>query len=261
MDTGYAESTNISSLQVQDQLQEALAQDVDSSGQCAGNDTVSQDKPHQCAGGAQRFQHECGCDIASLKEWYEGYMSSDGNTLSLNTRVIETVAADDLDSNAVETTIQELMSTSQPAAQFCINCQHLFDNWPELKPELTSDAASDDSVGWEHTPDGLRYNTYELEASMRNGCRFCAFMVQALIDVHALEVYRKIENRLSHFIESPMGSLSIQNWTGEISQLMWLNFPEKVSTHCNFNGSFVKSKVSSIPDSSMSSIEMRKNLF
>jgi hypothetical protein len=92
---------------------------------------------------------------------------------------------------------------------FCSVCQNSFDNWPNLikpppKPdrencsaprestESTVDAHSDSDS--DSDSDSSEYglgkpatrpchkNTYALEASSRNGCRFCALLVQSMVD-------------------------------------------------------------------------------
>ncbi|TGO55041.1 hypothetical protein BOTNAR_0253g00190 [Botryotinia narcissicola] len=164
-----------------------------------------------------------------LREWLEEYMSTDANLLSSDHHLLQAVASDELDEDSFERHVLDL-ETAPILGRFCIKCQELFDNWPTLGSSSTREYGSQPGPGgWEHT--AVRpCNSFELEASTRAGCKFCAFMIQRLKDSCLLELFRKVENRLLLLGESSMSFLSIQNWGANPKQLLWLNLPSKICT-------------------------------
>jgi hypothetical protein len=175
-----------------------------------------------------------------FREWFKEYMAADADDLSEESDVIRAVNSDELDADFVEERIRESAPESPVTNGFCAKCQNLFNNWPLIGGSSSGqhDSNSDDSNsdsdkdGWEHAVAWSR-STFELESSTREGCRFCTFLLQGLKDSEALDTYRKIEARLYNLDESAMPSLSIQNWGSNASQVLWLNLPGKVCTHCN----------------------------
>ncbi|KAF7918622.1 hypothetical protein BELL_0212g00190 [Botrytis elliptica] len=168
-----------------------------------------------------------------LREWFEEYMSTDAKLLYSNHHLLQAVVSDKLDKDLFERRVLDL-KTTPILGRFCVKCQELFDNWPTLGDSSTREHDSErgSEGGWEHTavrPSSL----FELEASTRAGCKFCAFLIQRFKDEELLELFRKIENRLLLLGESSMSFLSIQNWGAENStQLLWLNLPGKICTSC-----------------------------
>ncbi|KAE8448134.1 hypothetical protein EG329_009738 [Mollisiaceae sp. DMI_Dod_QoI] len=170
-----------------------------------------------------------------LKEWLQEYMAVDGNHLAKDSDVIQAVKSDELDADFVEQRIRELAPEAPNTQGFCTKCQCLFDNWPTIGGSSTREHDSrpdPNGGGWEHAV-ARPCNTFELEASTRSGCRFCAFLLQSLKDTEILDTFRKIEARLYHLNENATSSLSIQNWGTNPIQLLWLNLPGTVCTSCN----------------------------
>lgn len=170
-----------------------------------------------------------------LRQWFEEYKALDANDLFLTSSPIKAVEADELDPDFVEQRIQESTPKSIVGKGFCIKCQELFNNWPTLgdSSNRQHDSKPDPvEKGWEKTV-ARSISTFELEASTRAGCRFCAFMLQNLKDCKLLETSRKVEARLYQLGEDSTLSLSIQNWGTNPIQILWLNLPGKVCTSCN----------------------------
>lgn len=170
-----------------------------------------------------------------LKGWYQEYTAADSRYLSKDHHLVRVVNSDKLDVDFVERRILESILGLSATKGFCIKCQDLFDNWPTIgrsslrvhdsKPDI-------DIEGWEQTV-ARPCSTYELEGGARSGCRFCAFLLQSLKDDKLLETFRKIEARLYCFDKNATSSLSVQNWSTNPHQLLWLNLPGKVCIHCN----------------------------
>jgi hypothetical protein len=182
-------------------------------------------------------------------------MAADADSLSKESSLIQVVSSDELDADFVEQRIQESTPKDLVTKGFCAKCQHLFDNWPTLGDSSTKehDSGPDpDKDGWENAA-ARSGSTFELEGSARSGCRFCTFLLQSLKDSNVLDIFRKVEVRLYHLGEDAMASLSIQNWGSNPSQLLWMNFPGKVCTHCN-SGIALEGNVDSafLPASGMS---------
>jgi len=170
-----------------------------------------------------------------LKRWYEEYTAADGNELYKDSHLIQAVNSDELDADFIEQRILESVSRLAITKGFCNNCQDIFDNWPTLSSSSLREHNSEpdgDDEGWEHAV-ARSYSTYELEGAARFGCRFCAFLLQTLKDSELLETFRKIEARLYYFDKNATSSLSVQNWSKNRHQILWLNLPDKVCTHCN----------------------------
>lgn len=176
-----------------------------------------------------------------LREWFEKYMSEDAKILSINHHLVQAVASDELDEDLIEQRISN-SATTPILGRFCIKCQELFDNWPTLGNSSTREHDSEPGSehGWEHA--AVRpCSSFELEASTRAGCKFCAFLIQGLKDKELLELFRKIENRLLLLGKHLMSYLSIQNWGANPQQLLWSNLPGKI---CNSRNVGIASELS-----------------
>jgi hypothetical protein len=150
-------------------------------------------------------------------------MAVDGDYLDAQSSIILAVNSDHIDVSYIESQIQRAISTTHVSRGYCNNCQHLFNHWPDLGTE-----------SWAHAV-GRPCRTEELEAATRNGCKSCSFLLLQLKAAGLLDMFRRIERRLSHLNDTATAtaSISISNWgTGE-AQLLWLNFPGKVAKHCN----------------------------
>lgn len=182
---------------------------------------------------SQPVENNPSSEEEKFKGWFQDYMAVDGGKLLKESEVIQAVNSDDLDVDFIEQRIQEAAPISLATKQFCAKCKDLFDNWPTIGGSSTRGHDSKpEPGGWEHAI-ARSCNTFELEGSTRSGCRFCAFLLQSLKDNNMLDIFRKLESRLYHLNENAMSSLSIQNWGGNPVQILWLNFPGKVCTHCN----------------------------
>ncbi|KAM3087016.1 hypothetical protein ACMFMG_001125 [Clarireedia jacksonii] len=191
------------------------------------------DHVHRDGGSDQYDVQEPNAQDENMKDWFEEYMSIDGTILTTDHSIIKAVDSDILDEDLVERLIQESLPIPI-IGRFCAKCRELFDNWPTLGSSSTRefDSKPGSEDGWEHA--AVRpSSTFELEASTRSGCRFCAFLLQILKDGEVLEIFRKIEVRLSHLGDYSMTTLSIQNWGANPHQILWSNFPGKICDNCN----------------------------
>lgn len=108
---------------------------------------------------------------------------------------------DELQHCLVEARILENEAALRVQDRFCSDCQHRLDDWPAL------DIQSKDQ------PHVVRqYDTFYLEAAARNGCEFCACVLQTLLDSEALALYRKIELRLETLKSDMTSCLTIGGW-------------------------------------------------
>lgn len=195
-------------------------------------------------------------NTGSLEEWYEDYLVES----HLETAFSE-VRDDELNVDAFEENVRELMPNMRVAHGFCSKCQDLFDNWPnvlekstpnpsdteslgsnlsiESGSEIQSDSGSDSGSGSSFVPSDIdsaiirpyHENIYSLEASSRSGCRLCALLVQSLLDIDQLNLYRKISQRLDRLYKPAALHLAIQKWGHtHPTQFLWPNLPGKVST-------------------------------
>jgi hypothetical protein len=164
--------------------------------------------------------------IDQLKSWSQDYAASDGNHLGVDHALVHAVESDELESGMVEAQVRQFIPNANVQGGFCQQCRHLLDHWPDLG-----------SVDWDVSI-GRPCHTIEIEAATRAGCRFCAFLLSRLKFGGLLDTFRKIEYRLQLLNDKGTASLSIQNWgLGQLrSQLLWVNFPGKVATHCNSIG-------------------------
>lgn len=171
----------------------------------ANNDQISDD--------GDFTPKELNAQNEGLREWFEEYMSANADDLKKDHRLVQAVVSDKLDEDSFERRALNLEITPIPG-RFCIKCQELFDNWPTLGDSSTTRHDSKPVPGpggSEHT--AVRPCTlFELEASTRAGCKFCAFLIQCLKDGELLEIFRKVENRFLLLGESSISFLSIQNW-------------------------------------------------
>ncbi|KAI9699855.1 MAG: hypothetical protein M1820_007030 [Bogoriella megaspora] len=198
-------------------------------------------------------QRSVGVD-PQLQKWYEEYRTADAEDDVGISVLLETIDSDELEVTNVENRISELALTTNVERGFCVSCRNALDNWPaeelESDPEIESDgeleSESESSTGSSVEPkldeDTETYLqeasewkravarhccSFELEASMRNGCQFCAFLLQLLKDSDLLDRFRKVEFRLGR-LNDPAGiSLSVSTMLS--TQSLWLNLPGKVS--------------------------------
>ncbi|CAH0019322.1 unnamed protein product [Clonostachys rhizophaga] len=132
--------------------------------------------------------------------------------------------SDEVDTDSIETRVQQLMQICHVSKGYCSRCEYLFSHWPAL------DSGSD----WEYTV-GQTYTTEEIEASSRCGCNMCGFLWSRLLKSDHLHRFRRIEARLAALGRPGRCSLSIQNWgQSNDNQIIWLNLPGVETTHCNF---------------------------
>uniref|UniRef100_A0A8H7NPK3 Heterokaryon incompatibility domain-containing protein n=1 Tax=Bionectria ochroleuca TaxID=29856 RepID=A0A8H7NPK3_BIOOC len=131
--------------------------------------------------------------------------------------------SDEVDTDAIETRVQQLMQNCDVSKGYCSRCGYLLSHWPAL----------DSGSEWEYTV-GQTYTTEEIEASSRCGCKMCGFLWSRLLVSDHLHRFRRIEAKLAALGRPGRCSLSIQNWgKSTSSQLIWLNLPGVEATHCN----------------------------
>lgn len=199
-----------------------------------------------CSNG-DSFQHEVegdgrypvvkirGSEANVFTEWFREYTAADANYLAGDSDILKAVDSDELDAKFIEQRITESAPNGPIVKGFCAKCQSLFAHWPTLGGSSTRKYGSteDSDEGWEQTV-ARSCSTFELEGATRAGCRFCTFLLQSLKDGNSLSTFRKIEARLYLLNENASSSLSIQNRGSGPNQLLWLNLPGKVCTHCNY---------------------------
>lgn len=173
------------------------------------------------------FQKSTETDLQELHKWHEKYIASN-ESLYPRSAIIQEVLSDKLDQKAVDECVAELAEHVTVTKNFCVDCQHLFDHWPDLRDleckETHWPATSADPWDSKHA-----VATLVLESAALNGCRFCAFVVQVMKDAEVLDIFRMIEMRLAYLDDTAMTSLSLQNWNAGSYELLWVNFPGKVS--------------------------------
>lgn len=182
------------------------------------------------------------------RKWFQEYSLLEPNKLMKDSEILKAMDLDELDPALVEERIQQATPAMPLVNGFCHNCQKTFDNWPTVgrSSQMTHESSPSDfpdETGWE-TAVARHCTTFEIESGTRAGCRFCTFLLQGLKDTELLEMYRKVETRLHHLGEDATTSLSIQDWAQNPVQLLWLNLPGKVCTHCN-SGMAIVSKFTS----------------
>ncbi|KAK7212327.1 hypothetical protein V2G26_019505 [Clonostachys chloroleuca] len=132
--------------------------------------------------------------------------------------------SDEVDTDAIETRVQQLMQSCDVSKGYCSRCGYLLSHWPALAS----------GSEWEYSV-GQTYTTEGIEASSRCGCKMCAFLWSRLLISDHLHRFRRIEARLAALGRPGRCSLSIQNWGKSTSaQFIWLNLPGGEATHCNF---------------------------
>jgi hypothetical protein len=182
------------------------------------------------------FRKPMAMSLQQLQKWHEEYKAADGYLSSKDVNIQE-VQSDKLDENAIKKCIADLAEEIPVTNGFCGDCQHLFDNWPDLGDPDVKDPSTGlhwpgSGADWKHTV-AQECHTLVLEAAARNGCRFCGFVVQIMRDAGLLETVRGIEARLEYLDDKAMASLSLQNWGTNSAQLLWINLPGKVCDDCN----------------------------
>ena len=185
-------------------------------------------------------------DITEIRRWYDQYMAADAGKLKSQAPLIKAVQDDELDIHRFEERIEGFRSEVPVIGRFCHDCQTLFDGWPDLSDDTTvhpdgSQRFPGTGADWKHAI-ARSYNVIQLEAAARNGCLLCALLVQKLEDSEELHILRRIVARFESLGESAQAQISLQNWGQNQDQLLWLNWPRKVSTSCN-GGSALSQKL------------------
>ncbi|KAK7962918.1 HET-domain-containing protein [Apiospora aurea] len=149
-------------------------------------------------------------DAQSLREWYISYVAADGEELGLQDPLLRALSSDFLDTDSIEQRICDLAPGIRVEDGYCSTCRHMLGNWPLLSysyPDL--DRYPDRRLRWKAARAGSYPNTASIEASARQGCKFCALLLQALKDGEVLETFRRIEARFDRLGERATASLSV----------------------------------------------------
>lgn len=176
-------------------------------------------------------------DSTEIRQWYHQYLAADAGKLTDTSPLILAVQGDELDATLFEERISDIRSKLPATGRFCIDCQALFDDWPDLSDETAThpdgtECFPGSGADWKHTV-AKSCHLIHLEAAARNGCLFCALLVRKLKDAEHLDTLRRINARIELLGESEKLHMSLQNWGKNQSQLFWVNWPGKVSGHCN----------------------------
>lgn len=146
-----------------------------------------------------------------LHEWFERYtnMPAEGEAIfdllpryRYDEAVIQEVEVDELEDCQIEARISDLQVKIRVQDHFCYECQQVFAYWPAREEQTRCQ------------PHKIRQcQSLHLEAAARNGCRFCACILQSLRESEVLDLYRKIEARLDALQMDTHASLSIGGWS------------------------------------------------
>jgi hypothetical protein len=133
-------------------------------------------------------------DSTGIRQWYEQYTATASAQLTAEAPLILTVKEDRLDVDRLEMRIEDIRLGAPVAGRFCLDCQHLFDNWPDLSDATTTHPDGTrcflgTGADWKHAVARSLY-TLRLEAAARNGCRFCTLLIQMLKDTQQLHTFR-----------------------------------------------------------------------
>ena len=185
-------------------------------------------------------------DPTEIRQGYDQYIAAGVWKLTVDAPLIKAVQDDELDVIRLEERIEHFRSELPVTGRFCLDCQALFDNWPDLSDDTTvhpdgTECFPGTGADWKHAI-ARSCNAAQLEAAARNGCLFCALLIQKLRDAEELDVLRRIAARIEFLGETAETQISLQNWGQNQDQLLWLNWPGKVSTHCN-GGSALSQKL------------------
>lgn len=167
----------------------------------------------------------------ALETWLADYLRHKADQCDSSSYPVSDVASDEIDVDAIEMRVKQLMKDIHVTAGFCSRCSHLLQHWPNLSR----------NIDWDYAV-GQKYNTEEVEAASRLGCKLCAFLWTGLIKDNSVSICRKIEARLAALHNPARSALTIQNWgtlndtENRGSQLLWWNYPGKEATHCNMVG-------------------------
>lgn len=161
--------------------------------------------------------------LQRLHEWHERYinMPAEGELIfdllpryRYDEAVIHEVEADELDDRQIEARISDLQVRIRVQDHFCGECRQVFACWPATEEQTRSQ------------PHSIRQcQSVHLDAAARNGCRFCACMLQSLRDSEVLDLYRKIEARLDALQMDTHASLSIGGWSLPDQRLLKITMP------------------------------------
>ncbi|PVH97037.1 HET-domain-containing protein [Periconia macrospinosa] len=171
-------------------------------------------------------------DPEKITSWTTEYDAFSGFQLDQNLPLVQDVLDDTIDTPGIEACISELRKGISLHDQFCDDCQYLFDNWPTTRVDklYQNDPHNRVAVGRE-------YHTVVLEAAARNGCRFCAYLIQTLRDNDLLELFRKIERRLvgRNYGGATLLVEHLGTWGSDriINQYLWVNLPGKQLENCH----------------------------
>jgi hypothetical protein len=186
-------------------------------------------------------------DSTEIRQWYDQYIAADVWKLTADAPLIKAVQDDELDITRLEERIERFRSDVPVTGRFCLDCQALFDNWPDLSDDTTvhhpdgNECFPGTGADWKHAI-ARSCNVIQIEAAARNGCLFCALLIQKLKDAKELHVLHRVAARIETLGESAETKISLQNWGQNQDQLLWLNWPRKVSPHCN-GGSALSQKL------------------
>ena len=158
-----------------------------------------------------------------LHEWLQRYinMPAEGEAIfdllpryRYDEAVIQEVEVDGLEDCQIEARISELQVKVRVQDQFCSECQQVFACWPATEEQTRSQ------------PHNIRKcQSLHLETAARNGCRFCACILQSLRDSEVLDLYRNIEARLDALQMDTHASLSIGGWSRPDQRTLKITMP------------------------------------
>lgn len=175
-------------------------------------------------------------DTQNLRRWYDDYVACDPDSTH---NVVRDVASDPLDQVSIEQRIGSLASSIRVDHGYCSICQDMFDNWPLRNYTETEFEVYRSQGDFPPSKFALArtFQTVELEAAARSGCKFCALLLQVLKDWDELDTFRRIEARLERLGDRAASSLSAETCSTD-TQSFWWDFPNKTPDYEAFHVSY-----------------------
>lgn len=125
-------------------------------------------------------------DASQIRQWYDRFIAADPWKLTSESPLIKAVQDVEFDVTRLEGRIERFRSEAPVIGRFCIDCQALLGNWPDLSDDMTvhpdgTECFPGTGADSKHAT-ARSFNVVKLEAAARNGCLSCALIIQKLKD-------------------------------------------------------------------------------
>lgn len=128
-------------------------------------------------------------DARSLEQWCRDYLAVDGVSYIEEEMILAEVERDHLDRELIEQQVVKAVGATNVSQGFCSRCRDLFRSFPS--PE------------GEHRAADWMDCVADIDAGARRGCRLCCLIFTCLGAEDKLDLWYKIEGRLSNGGVSP----------------------------------------------------------